>query len=76
MDVEGAEVEILSRLPGVSDFKVVLLEYHSDALRRECDAFLKDYILVGAFGVCNHSAGQRGTLKYLHQRLFDGKSST
>jgi len=65
IDTEGAELEILSGIQHI-DFDVVLLEYHSDALRRAVDQLLADYVLLGA---SVHSY-ERGVLKYVHKRLF------
>ena len=45
---------------------VILLEYHSEANRRKIDALLGDFFLVG--GEVRHL--HRGTLKYMHRRLF------
>ena len=70
IDTEGSEVEILSRLERI-EFDVVLLEYHSDALRRAVDQLLADYVLMGA---AVHSY-QRGVLKYVHRRLIDAATS-
>lgn len=45
---------------------MILLEYHSDANRRKVDELLRDFLLVG--GEIRHL--HRGTLKFLHRRLF------
>lgn len=64
LDVEGSEIEVLRPLieEGRS-FSAILLEFHSDELRREVDSLLSDYRLVAGF-VAN-SIG-RGTFCYLH----------
>lgn len=65
IDTEGSEIEILNRLPRI-DHDVIVLEYHSDDNRRRIDQLLADYVLVGGEIRCLH----RGTLKYLHRRLY------
>jgi FkbM family methyltransferase len=65
MDVEGAEIEILSGFAHI-EFDAVLLEYHSDANRRMVDQLLRQYVLVGGEIRCL----DRGVLEYLHRRLF------
>lgn len=65
IDTEGAEIDILERLTSF-DFDVILLEYHSEANRRKVDALLENFFLVG--GEVRHL--HRGTLKYMHRRLF------
>ena len=65
IDTEGSEMDILERL-GSFDHDVILLEYHSEANRRKIDALLGDFFLVG--GEVRHL--HRGTLKYMHRRLF------
>jgi FkbM family methyltransferase len=64
IDAEGSEIEILAGVRGL-DFDVVLLEYHSEPNRRQADALLQDYLLVGGAIRCLH----RGVLKYVHRRL-------
>lgn len=64
MDVEGAELEILSVIAG-RKFAAVLLEYHCEELRRECDALLGDYILIGS----DVAEPGRGTLRYIRKGL-------
>lgn len=64
MDVEGCEVEILERLPSIT-YDAVMLEYHSDQLRRLVDELLMDYVLVGSEAHNKH----RGIVKYLHKRI-------
>jgi hypothetical protein len=66
MDVEGAEIEILSGLPDI-DFDAIMLEYHSETNRRTVDHMLADYVLVGGEIRCI----DRGVLKYIHQRLLN-----
>ncbi len=63
LDVEGAEVEILSHLPRI-EYDAIVLEYHSEENRRLIDKLLSNYILVGGNVICAH----RGTLKYLKLR--------
>lgn len=65
MDVEGAEIEIMSGLARI-DFDAVLLEYHSEANRRTVDQLLDQYVLVGG----EIRTIDRGVLKYLHRRLL------
>lgn len=65
IDTEGSEVDILEHF-GSFDYDVILLEYHSDASRRKIDALLADFFFVG--GEVRHL--HRGTLKYMHRRLF------
>jgi FkbM family methyltransferase len=65
MDVEGAEIEIMSGFAKI-EFDAVLLEYHSEAHRRRIDQLLDQYILVGGEIRCL----DRGVLKYLHRRLL------
>ena len=65
MDVEGAEIEILSGFAHI-EFDAVLLEYHSEANRRMIDQLLDEYVLVGGEIRCL----DRGVLKYVHRRLF------
>ncbi len=64
MDVEGAEIEIMSGLARI-EFDAVLLEYHSEANRRRVDQLLHEYVLVGGEIRCL----DRGVVKYLHRRL-------
>jgi FkbM family methyltransferase len=65
MDAEGCEIEILSGLESIN-FDVVMLEYHSEYNRRQADALLQDYVLVGGHVCCL----DRGTLKYVSRRLI------
>jgi FkbM family methyltransferase len=65
IDTEGSEWDILSRLPRI-DYDVILLEYHDEGIRRQIDALLSNYSLVGGMARCLH----RGTVKYLHNRLL------
>lgn len=69
MDVEGAEIEIMSGLARI-EFDAVLLEYHSEANRRMVDQLLDQYVLVGG----EIRTVDRGVLKYLHRRLL-GRSA-
>jgi FkbM family methyltransferase len=65
IDTEGSEIDILGRIAS-SDFDVILLEYHSEPNRRMADELLRDFLLVG--GEIRHL--HRGTLKFMHRRLF------
>lgn len=65
MDVEGAEIEIMSGLARIA-FDAVLLEYHAEANRRMVDPLLDRYVLVGG----EIRTVDRGVLKYLHRRLL------
>src|SRR5262249_15653744 len=69
IDAEGSEIDILSRMPGI-DLDIVLLEYHSEEIRRKIDLLVPDYRLVACHVRCPH----RGVLKYAHRRLFDRDS--
>ena len=64
LDTEGCEIEILSGLDLI-DFDVVMLEYHSEKNRRQADAMLHDYVLVGGYA----RTANRGIQKYVHSRL-------
>jgi FkbM family methyltransferase len=70
LDTEGSDIDILGRLASF-DFDVILLEYHSEANRRKVDALLRDFLLVG--GEIRHL--HRGTLKFMHRRLFAAAGS-
>ena len=63
MDVEGAEIEIMSGLARI-EFDAVLLEYHSETNRRMVDQLLDQYVLVGG----EIRTIDRGVLKYFHRR--------
>ncbi|MFZ1885385.1 MAG: FkbM family methyltransferase [Rhodoplanes sp.] len=65
MDVEGAEIEIMSGLARI-EFDAVLLEYHSETNRRMVDQLLDQYVLVGG----DIRTIDRGVLKYFHRRLL------
>lgn len=72
IDTEGSEIDILTGMPAI-DFDAILLEYHSDENRRKIDAILRDYLLCGGQAYHLQHGSQhfhRGTLKYLHRRLF------
>jgi FkbM family methyltransferase len=64
IDAEGSETEILAGIRSIT-FDAVLLEYHSEERRRQADALLRDYLLIGGAIRGLH----RGVLKYLHRRL-------
>jgi FkbM family methyltransferase len=65
IDTEGSELDILSRLASI-EYDVILLEYHSEKIRRHIDSLLDSYCLVGGEARLAH----RGTLKYVHNRLM------
>jgi FkbM family methyltransferase len=66
LDAEGAEADILERLGNwVRRVRVILVEYHTPALRRRVDALLPDHEL---FGAVIHST-RVGTLKYVRADL-------
>ena len=66
LDAEGVEGDVLERLGArLERVKVVLVEYHSDALRRRVDALVPGHVL---FGALVHSP-QVGTLKYVRADL-------
>ena len=60
MDVEGCESEILTLLPSI-EYDAIMLEYHSDELRRQVDCLLGNYVLVGSEAHRCHY----GIVKYL-----------
>jgi FkbM family methyltransferase len=64
IDVEGTEIEILQGLN--LDFQIVILEYHSDLIRREADRLLSDYVLVGS----KAQWANRGIVKYLNKKCI------
>lgn len=67
LDVEGCEMEILKPLiEGGRKFYLILLEYHKEELRREIDALLRDYTLIGAEVT---DVRGRGLLKYVRTDL-------
>lgn len=67
LDIEGSELEVLFYLVGFEQrsYSAILLEYHSEPIRRALDAILKDYTLVAADIACPG----RGTLCYVHSAL-------
>jgi FkbM family methyltransferase len=65
IDTEGSELDILSRLDAI-DYDAILLEYHSEKIRRRIDSMLDNYSLVGG----EARSADRGTLKYVHNRLL------
>lgn len=71
LDIEGCEMEVLGPLIGAGrSFKLILLEYHNENLRREIDTLLaRDYSLVGS--EVQHIAG-RGVVKYAHNSILKG----
>jgi len=68
LDCEGSEFEILDTLIRCEDqnFHAILVEYHSDELRRKCDAILGNYVLLRA----EMAAPSRGTFCYIHHSLI------
>lgn len=68
VDTEGCEYEIISELLTAGrEYKLILFEYHSEAVRRSLDALLayRGYDLI-----CGEAtARNRGTLKYAHRSL-------
>jgi hypothetical protein len=67
LDAEGVEAALLERLgERVSGVRVILVEYHSPALRRRVDALLPGHEL---FGAVIHSP-RVGTLKYVRSDLI------
>lgn len=70
LDIEGCEFEVLKPLMDEGrSFSAIMLEWHSEDLRRACDALLGDYHLVGA--EVTHPLG-RGVARYLHRTLIKG----
>lgn len=71
LDIEGCEMEVLGPLIGAGrSFKLILLEYHNENLRREIDTLLaRDYSLIGS--EVQHIAG-RGVVKYAHNSILKG----
>lgn len=67
MDIEGSEIEVLGPLIREGrEFAAVMIEYHNEELRRECDQLLSDYVIVRA----EVAEPQRGTLCYLRRNLL------
>jgi len=67
LDIEGCEMEVLGPLiRSGRRFSAILVEYHSEGLRREIDALLKDYALYAC--VVEHSVG-RGVCRYIHNSI-------
>ena len=62
IDTEGSEWDILSRMSQIN-FDVILLEYHSEEFRRNIDALLSEYCLIGG----EARTLDRGILKYIHK---------
>lgn len=65
MDIEGCEWEVLEPLLAAGrKFKLILLEYHNEGLRRKIDEALSEYHLIGSEvqNICG-----RGVVKYLHK---------
>jgi FkbM family methyltransferase len=63
IDAEGSEVEILQHVP--MNYEVCLIEFHGENNRRQVDALLRDYCLIGAHIRHFH----RGILKYMHRKI-------
>ena len=60
IDTEGCEKEIIEGVSNLN-FDLILLEYHSEQLRKEIDSILDDYILVSSEAFCK----DRGIIKYV-----------
>ena len=60
IDTEGCEVEIMSKL-NLSDYTIIMFEYHSEADRRLLDGMLDEFTLIGA----DSGRAQRGVMKYM-----------
>lgn len=68
LDIEGCEYEALEPLISAGRTpKLIMFEYHNHQLRRDIDALLKDYELVGA--EVQHIYG-RGVMKYAHKSII------
>ncbi|HEY1188230.1 MAG TPA: FkbM family methyltransferase [Gemmata sp.] len=66
VDAEGAEADILERLgPRLARVKVLLVEYHTDALRRRVEALAARFVRFGAIA----HAPAVGMLKYVRADL-------
>lgn len=67
LDCEGSEFEILDTLItyGKRHFWAILVEWHSDELRRQIEGILVDYTLLKA----ECAAPGRGTFCYVHRSL-------
>ena len=67
IDTEGSEIQILESLKQRLDYiGIILLEYHSEADRRNIDRLLDRFKLIGA----KVEMMNVGTLKYINQRLL------
>ena len=60
IDTEGCEKEILEAIDNLN-FDLILLEYHSEQLRKQIDNILESYILVSSKALCK----DRGIAKYI-----------
>lgn len=70
LDIEGCEMEVLGPLiEEKRTFDLIMLEWHSESLRRRVDLLLKDYDLIGC--EVQHICG-RGVSKYLRKGLLMG----
>ena len=68
LDAEGVEADVLERLgERAGRARVVLVEYHTQTLRRRVDALLPGHVL---FGAVVHSV-RIGTLKYVRADLAE-----
>lgn len=67
IDTEGCEVEILRPLIEAGRrFNIVLLEWHSEELRRQVDSLLSEHHLFAS--TVEHPVG-RGVSKYIHRDI-------
>ena len=70
IDCEGAELEILS--PLIEDgrkFRAVMIEFHNEAIRREVDRLLSDYVLLRCTMI-DPGCYDIGTAIYMHKELL------
>lgn len=69
LDIEGCEGEVLERLIKKDRvFDYIMLEIHSEELRRLVDLLLWDYALIGS--VTEHMAG-RHVFRYMHKEIHN-----
>lgn len=68
LDIEGSELDVLFQLITVERrrYTAILLEYHSEAIRRALDTILCDYCLLKA----DIAEPERGTLCYVEKRFI------
>lgn len=68
LDIEACEVEVLR--PYIESGKrpeIIMLEYHSEKIRRQVDHILQDYAVIGSDV---QSIFGRGVVKYMHVNLL------